>query len=199
MPYCFSRSFVKFRGHAGQKIANFDPNWAFTNCNSSLTSPMALKWCTKLDVVKKRSPIVFQGQISRSHRMKYCQFRPKLSFFLDCNSGLNSPMDLKWCTMLDIVQKKYPIVFLGHPSNFTVTQAEKSSIWIQFEITRPQICLVWLNFNILFSYTVHSISLSFLQRTHYEWDMECLLWVYCLNKVIAFFLSYCRVLCYIWL
>ena len=28
-----------------------------------------------------------------------------------------------------------------------------------------------LNFNILFTYTVHSISLSFLQRTHYEWDM----------------------------
>ena len=48
--YCFSSS-VKFRVHVGEKIANFDPNWAFPDCNSSLNSPLALKWCTKLDVV----------------------------------------------------------------------------------------------------------------------------------------------------
>ena len=33
-------------------------------------------------------------------------------------------MDLEWCTRLDVVKKKCPIVFRGHPSNFTVTQAE---------------------------------------------------------------------------
>ena len=33
VPYCFSRSSVKFQGHAGQKIAHFDPNWAFMDCN----------------------------------------------------------------------------------------------------------------------------------------------------------------------
>ena len=33
-------------------------------------------------------------------------------------------MDLKWCTKLDVVQKKCPIVFRGHLSNFTVTRAE---------------------------------------------------------------------------
>ena len=27
----------------------FDPDWAFPNCNSSLNSPMATKWCTKLE------------------------------------------------------------------------------------------------------------------------------------------------------
>ena len=43
-----------------KKIANFDLNWAFPDCNSSLNSSMALKWCTlKLDVVMKRCPIVF--------------------------------------------------------------------------------------------------------------------------------------------
>ena len=26
------------------------PNWAFPDCNSSLKSPMATKWCTKLEV-----------------------------------------------------------------------------------------------------------------------------------------------------
>ena len=50
LPYCFSRSFVKFQGHTALKIVKFDPNWAFPDCNSSLKSPMATKWCTKLEV-----------------------------------------------------------------------------------------------------------------------------------------------------
>ena len=36
VPYCFSRSSVKFQGHMGPKIANFDPNLAFLDCNYSL-------------------------------------------------------------------------------------------------------------------------------------------------------------------
>ena len=97
-PYCFSRSSVKFQGHTGQKFADFDPNWAFPDCISSLNSPMALKWSTKLRVVEKRCPIVFRG----------------------------------------------------HPSNFEVIRVEKWTIWIQFEqdyqagrsYQIPQICLV---------------------------------------------------------
>ena len=50
VPYCFSRSSVKFQGHTAKKIINFDANWAFVDCNSSLNSPMAAKWCTKLEV-----------------------------------------------------------------------------------------------------------------------------------------------------
>ena len=50
VPYCFSRSSVKFQGHAAQKIIDFDPNWAFLDCNSSLNSPMATKWCAKHEV-----------------------------------------------------------------------------------------------------------------------------------------------------
>ena len=46
--YCFSRSSVKFQGHTATKIIDFDPNWAFADCNSSLNSVMAIKWCTKL-------------------------------------------------------------------------------------------------------------------------------------------------------
>ena len=48
VPYYFSRSSVKFQGHRGQKIADFYPNCAFPDCNSSLNSLMAWKWCTKL-------------------------------------------------------------------------------------------------------------------------------------------------------
>ena len=50
VPYCFWRSSVKFQGHTAQKIVDFDLDWAFPDCNSSLNSPMAMKCCTKLEV-----------------------------------------------------------------------------------------------------------------------------------------------------
>ena len=34
----------------GIKITNFDPNRTFLDCNTSLNSLMALKWCTKLNI-----------------------------------------------------------------------------------------------------------------------------------------------------
>ena len=64
VPYCFSRSSVKFQGHTALKIVEFYPNWAFPDCNSSLNSPMAMKCCTKLETAKERCPIVFQGHPS---------------------------------------------------------------------------------------------------------------------------------------
>ena len=57
-------------------------------------------------------------------------------------------MDLKWSTKLDVVQK-CPIAFRCHPSNLTVTRTEKSSIWIQFEITRPIAAIKSLRFALL--------------------------------------------------
>ena len=50
MPYCFSRSSIKFQGHTGKKITDFDPNWAFPGRNSSFNSQMARKWCRKFEV-----------------------------------------------------------------------------------------------------------------------------------------------------
>ena len=64
VPYCFSRSYVKFEGHTALKIVEFDPNSTFPDCNSSLNSPMAMKWCTKLETAKERCPIVLQGHPS---------------------------------------------------------------------------------------------------------------------------------------
>ena len=64
MPYCFWGSSVKFVGHTAKKIVDFDPNWAFPDCNLNLTSPMSMKWCTKLEVAQKRCPIVFEGHPS---------------------------------------------------------------------------------------------------------------------------------------
>ena len=59
VPYCFARSSVQFQGRTALKIVEFDPDCAFPDCNSSLKSPMATKWCTKLEVALKRCPIVF--------------------------------------------------------------------------------------------------------------------------------------------
>ena len=64
VPYCFSRSSIKFQGDIALKIIEFDSNWAFPECNSSLNSPMAMKCCTKLETAKKRCLIVFQGHPS---------------------------------------------------------------------------------------------------------------------------------------
>ena len=64
VPFCFSRSSFKLQGHTALKIIEFDPNWAFPDCNSSLNSPMAMKCYTKLETTKERCPIVFQGHPS---------------------------------------------------------------------------------------------------------------------------------------
>ena len=97
VPYCFSRSSVKFQGHIALKIIEFDSNWAFPDCNSSLNSPMAMKCCTKLETAKKRCPIVFQG-----HLLNFKVTRDKTSLILTqigrCRtigrSQLSNPSDL---------------------------------------------------------------------------------------------------------
>ena len=64
VPCCFSRSSVKLQGHTALKIVDFDPNWTFPDCNSSLNLSMAMKCCTKRETAKERCPIVFQGHPS---------------------------------------------------------------------------------------------------------------------------------------
>ena len=46
VPYCLSRSSIKFQGHTAKKIIDFEPNCVFPDCNSSLNSQMAMKWLT---------------------------------------------------------------------------------------------------------------------------------------------------------
>ena len=56
MPYCFPRSSIKFQGHTGQNITDFDPNWAFPDYKpvaafKSLRFAL-LKFCHYFDLVK---------------------------------------------------------------------------------------------------------------------------------------------------
>ena len=97
VPYCFSRSSVKFQGHTALKIVEFDPNWAFPDCNSSLKSPMATKCCTKLETAKERCPIVFQGHRSnfKVTRYKTSPILTQIGRFRTINrSQLSNPSDL---------------------------------------------------------------------------------------------------------
>ena len=71
VPYCFLRSYVKFQGHPALRIVEFDPNWAFPDCNSSLNVPMAMKYCTKLETAKERCSIVFLGHPSNFKVTRY--------------------------------------------------------------------------------------------------------------------------------
>ena len=97
VPYCFSRSYIKFQGHTALKIVEFDPNWAFSKCNSSLNSPMAMKCCTKLETAKERYPIVFQGHPSNFKVTRY-ETSPILTqigrFRSMGRSQLSNPSDL---------------------------------------------------------------------------------------------------------
>ena len=97
VPYCFLRSSVKFQGRTALKIVEFDPNWAFPDCNSSLNSPMAMKCCTKLETAKERCPIVFQGHPSNFKVTRY-KTSPILTqiwhFRTIGQSQLSNPSDL---------------------------------------------------------------------------------------------------------
>ena len=97
VPYCFWRSSVKFQCHTAKKIIDFDPNWAFPDCNSSLNSLMAMKCCTKLETAKERCPIVCQDHPSnfKVTRDKTSPILTQIGRFRTIGrSQLSSPSDL---------------------------------------------------------------------------------------------------------
>ena len=62
-PYYISKVICQIWRSRGQINANFDPNSVFPDSNSRLNPLMALKLCTKLEVVQKWSPIVFRRSV----------------------------------------------------------------------------------------------------------------------------------------
>ena len=135
VPYYFSRSSVKFQGHIALKIVEFDSNWAFPDCNSSVNSPMAMKCCTKLETAKKRCPIVFQGHSSnlKVTRDKTSPILTQIGRFRTIGrSQLSNPSDLPcWRSC----------------ANFKVTRLKKASISTQIRRFRTvtRVCIhQWL-------------------------------------------------------
>ena len=91
----------------------------------------------------------FIRQIASSHGSTIIEF-DLVWAFPDCHSSLNSLMDLKWYTNLDVVYKTRLIIFRGHPSNFKLTRAK----YRRFEsnlskITRPVAAIKSLRFALL--------------------------------------------------
>ena len=97
VPYCFSRSSVKFQGHTALKIVKFYRNWAFLDSNSSLNSLMVMKCCIKLEIAKERCPIVFQSHPSnfKVTRDKTSPLLTRIGRFRTIGrSQLSNPSDL---------------------------------------------------------------------------------------------------------
>ena len=133
VPYCFSRSSVEFQGHTALKIVEFDSNWAFPDCNSSLNSPMAMKCCTKLETAKDRCPIVFQG-----HPANFKVTRDKTSlilsqigrFLIIGRSQLSNPSDLPcWiCSHHHIIMKFSGVITLDQGKVHAKGQGQRSKV-----------------------------------------------------------------------
>ena len=105
VPYYFSGSSIKFQGHSGWKIDDMNSIWVRLLCRSQLSNP---------------SDLPGQGHSSnfKVTRHKKWSILTQIERFWTVTPVLYSPMALKWCTKLDIVQKRCPIVFPGHPTNW---------------------------------------------------------------------------------
>ena len=136
VPYCFSRSFVKYQGHPALKIVEFDPNWAFPDCNSSLNLPMAMKCCTKLETAKERCSIVFLGQPSNFKVTRY-KTSPILTqigrFRTIGRSQLSNPSDLPCLGVIHQISRSHGLKNGRFKSNLS-------------KITRPVVAIKSLRF-----------------------------------------------------
>ena len=138
VPYCFSRSYVQFQGHTALKIVEFDPNWAFPDCNSSLNSPMAMKCCTKLETAKERCPIVFQGHPSN---FKVTRYKTSLiltqigRFWTIGRSQLSNPSDLP-CYWLVSTSAPAPRGFLFAGNKMDPVRVTKITQWVIVTLNR---------------------------------------------------------------
>ena len=179
VPYCFSRSSVKFQGHTALKIVEFYPNWPFPDWNSSLNSPMATKWCTKLEVAQKRCAIVFQGHTSnfKVTRLKNRRFWPKLGV-----SGLElqfefpdgfEMMHKAWCSIEEV-----PYYFSAPSIEFQGRTGWKidnlNPIWVRLlgrsQLSNPSDlpCLKWnRNFDIVKKLWLSTFCTSFFRVCRY--------------------------------
>ena len=101
VPYCFSRSSIKFQGHTAEKNHRFWPKLGV----SRLFWIRWWLWNNAQSLKQHRSGVLLFfkviHQISRSQGTKISDFDPNWAF-PDCTSGLNS-MTLKLCTKLNMV------------------------------------------------------------------------------------------------
>ena len=137
MPYCFSRSSLKFQGHAANKSS------IFTQIGRLRT--VTLDWihqCLRNDAQSLKQPkrgallsFKVMRQISRSQGLQSGPIGPELSVF-GRNWSMNSPMVLTWCQKLDVVLKRCPIVFARSSIKFQGHTVQKCIFWPEFSVSR---------------------------------------------------------------
>ena len=133
VPYCWSKSYVKFQGHMALKIVEFYPNWAFPDSNSSLNSPMAMKCYTKLETPKERCPIVFQGHPSnfKVTRDKTSPILTQIGRFRTIGrSQLSNPSDLPFwlCSHHCIIMKFSGVITNDQSKVHAKGQGQRSKV-----------------------------------------------------------------------
>ena len=131
-PYCFPRSSIKYQGHTGQNITDFDPNWAFPNYRPvtalkflrfALFSRSYIKFqghtgwkIDDLDQICPAHTFIFQEDIwvvpmmmIKYHFMKICQY-PTCWFHASwyCRQG---PVLLAWINITHWVRDKMATIF----------------------------------------------------------------------------------------
>ena len=116
VPCSFWRSSVRSHGvpKNGQFGSWFEHFWTITlfSCDQA-----ALKMVFSICLSVRLS-------VRLSVHLSHLFIRPleKRTYYAVAMSVRPSIRVLKWCTQLDIAQKRCPIVFQGHPSNFKVTR-----------------------------------------------------------------------------
>ena len=135
VPYCFSRSSVKFQGHMALKIIEFDPNWAFPDCNSNLNSPMATQMMHKAWSSIKEVPYCFLQ--SHTSNCKVTKLK-KLSNLTQIGRFWTvTPVWIHWWIWNDtqslMLYRRRALLIFGSSIKFRGHTGKKSTIWIQFE------------------------------------------------------------------
>ena len=99
VPYCFSRSSIKFQGHTGHKC-----HWFFTQIGRFRTVTRVWYDAQCLRGLRKCALLFFKVVMSNfkfTQDYKIAVFDPNW-VSPDRNSSLNSPMASKWCTQLEV-------------------------------------------------------------------------------------------------
>ena len=180
VPYCFSRSNVKFQGHTALKIVKFYRNWAFLDSNSSLNSLMVMKCCTKLETAKERCPIVFQSHPSnfKVTRDKTSPLLTRIGRFRTIGrSQLSNPSDLP-CFVNNLLWFVFHFVLFAQLSFWSlVSFAGFRACLIYMCLTVYEFSFILLIHHIILLILIFVLSVTFWTLTYYK--IWILLIIYC--------------------
>ena len=113
VPYCSSRSSIKFQSHTAKKSSILTQNGRFRTVAPVWNHHWLWNGAKRLKQHKGGALLFFKVicQFLRSRGTKKITNLYPTWGFPGCNSSLTSPMDLKRCTKLDVVQKRYLLFF----------------------------------------------------------------------------------------